>query len=102
MSKTRSSREIARDLDRAFEFTPLLAEKPHLGGVRRGYAILVSDGRGGRKPWGGQLFQDLAGANMTAARCLGTQCDIVPAREIWRTNGSGRNTSYVRNILVDA
>jgi hypothetical protein len=46
--------------------------------VERGFVIL--DGRG--EVWGGMIFAEEEGANMTAARCVPSASDIRAARKV--------------------
>jgi hypothetical protein len=70
-------------------------------GVRHGFAIVVPDGRAGWKVWGIEIFVDECTANVTAARCVGGECQILPARQIIHLTGSVKNPNYRRTILVD-
>ena len=79
----------------------IINEFDHLGrGSRDGFVIVVPSGHGSMKVWGEQVFETLEAANSTAARCIPTICDILPAREVVHFGNNPKSFKYRTSILV--
>ncbi|WP_312222582.1 transcription termination/antitermination NusG family protein [Rhizobium rhizoryzae] len=70
-------------------------------GVRHGFCIMVPSGHGGQKVWADQIFATLEAANLTAARCVPTVCDIIPAKEVIHFGKNPKSHAYQRSILIN-
>lgn len=70
-------------------------------GVRFGFVIGISDGKGGKKAWADQMFQTQAAAASTAGSCVGSSCEILPAKEIIHFGTNPGSHSYRRSILIN-
>ncbi|MBD9640754.1 transcription termination/antitermination NusG family protein [Ensifer sp. ENS07] len=82
---------------RHFEFTDV----DHLGrGVRHGFIIAVSNGKGGKKAWGDEIFETWDAARSTALQCVPGLFDIAPAREVIHFGKNPVSHSYHRSILI--
>ncbi|PWE57150.1 hypothetical protein DEM27_05780 [Metarhizobium album] len=80
----------------------IINEFDHLGrGSRDGFVIVVPNGHGAMKVWGDQVFETLDAANSTAARCIPTICDILPAREVIHFGNNPKSFRSRTSILVE-
>ncbi|WP_267550436.1 transcription termination/antitermination NusG family protein [Rhizobium rhizogenes] len=70
-------------------------------GVRFGFVVAISDGKGGKKAWGDQVFQTKAAASSTASSCIGSSCEVLPAKEIIHFGTNPSSHSYRRSILIN-
>ncbi|MBB3745015.1 transcription antitermination factor NusG [Rhizobium sp. BK591] len=70
-------------------------------GVRFGFVVAVSDGKGGKKAWGDQIFQSQPAAVSTAQACVRPPYEILPAREIVHFGTNPQSHSYRRSILIN-
>ncbi|MBB2709666.1 UNVERIFIED_ORG: hypothetical protein GGE53_001278 [Rhizobium etli] len=69
--------------------------------VRSGYVIRIKE-RGQWKTWGNTVFPTEDSANVTAARCVNRDCDIIPAKEVVHRIGKpGRDVRFATKIIVD-
>ena len=71
-------------------------------GYRLGFVIAVSDGKGGKKAWGDQVFQTKASAGSTALACLrSSPYEILPAKEVVHFGNNPRSYRYFRSVLIN-
>ncbi|MCM5689519.1 transcription termination/antitermination NusG family protein [Sinorhizobium meliloti] len=68
-------------------------------GVRHGFIIAVSNGKGGKKAWGDEVFQTWEAARSTALQCVPGPFDIAPAREVIHFGKNPSSHAYHRSIL---
>ncbi|MGY5793680.1 transcription termination/antitermination protein NusG len=70
-------------------------------GVRFGFVVAVSDGRGGKKAWGDQVFPTQSAAASTARLCAGSAFEILPAKEVIHFGPNSKTHTYRRSVLIN-